>query len=86
MSALTTIVEITAEVVSRTSKSGPTGNSGIHIFKLENGNTVMVETPPYAKNCSGDQVLLRSADRYLFGAKYHFGGKLLDSSNAKTDS
>ena len=76
-------VEITAEVVSRTSKSGPTGNTGILICKLESGNTVMVETPPFAKARTGDQVMLRSYERYLFGDKYHFGGKILDISDTQ---
>ena len=78
-------IEITAEVVSRTSKSGPTGNTGILICKLKNGNTVMVETPPFAKARTGDQVMLRSYKRYLFGDKYHFGGKLIDPSATVSD-
>jgi len=79
-------VEITAEVVSRTSRSGPTGNTGILICKLDSGNTVMVNAPAISKARTGDTVMLRTYERYLFGSKYQFGGKVLNKSNVLSSS
>ena len=79
-------VEVTAEVISRTARSSPTGNIGILICELESGNTVMVETPPLTKVRTGDQVMLRSYERYLFSDMYQFGGRLIKSGKPKTDA
>jgi len=77
-------IEITAEVVSRTSRSGPTGNTGILICKLDTGNTVMVNAPAISKARTGDKVMLRTYERYLFGNKYQFGGKIIEAGEIKS--
>ncbi len=70
--------EIEAEVITRTARSSPTGNIGILLCKLDSGSTVTVELPPHGKARKGDRIMLRSYDRYIFGAKYQFGGKLIE--------
>jgi len=73
--------QVTAEVSSRTSRSGPTGNVGILVCELENGHRVTVELPPIATVQNGDRVVLDSYDRYLLNPKYSFAGKLIESQN-----
>ena len=51
-------VEVKAEVVSRTARSGPTGNVGILICELNSGNRVSVELPSHAAAQIGDRVRL----------------------------
>jgi len=68
--------EVTAEVISRTARSGPTGNIGVIICKLESGGTVRVDIPPIASVRVGDTVFLSSHERYFLNAKYHFLGRL----------
>lgn len=74
-------VEVKAEVLSRTARSGPTGNVGVLICKLDSGNRVSVDLPPHGKAQIGDRVLLRSYERYIFGDKYQFAGKLITDSS-----
>ena len=68
--------QIKVEVVSRASKSGPTGTSGVLICSLENGRKVAVSVPQVAKVRTGDTVFLNTHERYLFGPKFSFAGKL----------
>ena len=70
---------INAEVVSRTSRSGPTGNTGLLITIVENGDRISVEVPPTAAIRTGDKVVLSTHDRYLIGPKYSFAGKLINA-------
>jgi hypothetical protein len=69
-------IQVKVEVISRTSKSSPTGSSGVLICKLGDGRTVAVGIPPIASVRTGDTVFLNSYDRYVFGPKYSFAGKL----------
>jgi len=73
--------QVTAEVTSRTSRSGPTGNIGILICELENGNRITVDLPPVATVQTGDRVVLSSYDRYLLKPKYSFSGKLIEGQD-----
>ena len=68
---------VIAEVVSRTSKSGPMGNTGVLICALEDGRQVTVDVPPIATIQTGDQVFLNTHDRYIVGPNYTFAGKRL---------
>jgi len=70
-------IQVKAEVVSRTSKSGPTGNTGVLICMLENGVKLSVDIPPIATVQTGDIVYLNTHERYFIGPKYSFAGKLL---------
>ena len=70
---------VEAEVTGRTSRSGPTGNTGILICLLENGSRVSVEIPPIASVQTGDTVFLDANDRYFISPKYRFAGKLIAS-------
>lgn len=69
-------IQVQAEVSSRTSKSGPMGNTGVLICKLENGQSITVDIPPIATVRTGDTVFLNSHERYFIGPKYSFAGKL----------
>jgi len=69
--------QVHADVVSRTSRSGATGNTGILICVLENGSRVTVEIPPIATVQTGDKVVLDSYNRYFISPKYNFAGKLI---------
>ena len=70
---------IEAEVVSRTSRSGATGNVGVLMCKLTDGQSVSFVVPPVATVQTGDTVVLNTYDRYLIGPTYSFAGKLLRS-------
>jgi len=70
-------IQIKAEVISRTSKSGPTGNIGVLICKLENNRNVSVDVPPIATIRTGDTVFLNSYERYFIAPQYSFAGKLI---------
>ena len=69
--------QIKAEVVSRTSRSGATGNVGVLICKLKDGQSVSVVVPPVATVQTGDTVVLNTYERYLIGPDYSFAGKLV---------
>jgi len=71
--------QVKAEVVSRTSKSGPTGNTGVLICMLENGAKLSVDIPPVATIQTGDVVYLNTHERYFIGPKYSFAGKSLSN-------
>ena len=71
--------QVNAEVVSRASRSGPTGNTGILITELGSGGTVSVEVPPIATVKTGDTVALNTHSRYIIGPKYSFAGKPITS-------
>lgn len=70
-------LQVHAEVVSRTSRSGATGNTGVLICALDNGRKVTVEIPPIATVQTGDRVVLNSYERYLLKPRFSFAGKLL---------
>lgn len=70
-------VQVQAEVVSRTSRSGATGNTGVLICVLDDGRRLSVDIPPIASVQTGDNVILNSYDRYFIGPKFSFAGKLI---------
>ncbi len=70
-------IEVKAEVVSRTARSGPTGHTGVLICELTSGSRVRVDLPSHAVAKIGDRVVLRTYERYIFGNKYSFAGKLI---------
>lgn len=71
--------QVNAEVVSRASRSGPTGNTGILITVLDSGDRISVEVPPIASIRTGDMVVLNTHSRYVIGPKYSFAGKLIQA-------
>jgi len=75
--------ELEAQVISRTTRSGPTGNIGILIVQLDTGSKVTVELPTHASASSGDRIQLRSYERLLFADVYQFAGKLIAQSEEK---
>ncbi len=70
-------IQVKAEVVSRASRSGPTGNTGILLCALDSGRQVSVESPSIATVQTGDKVLLDAYNRYFIQPKYTFAGKLI---------
>lgn len=71
--------QVEAQVQSRASRSGPTGNIGVLICTLDNGQRVSIEVPPIATVQTGDRVVLNSHARYFLRPKYSFAGKLISS-------
>ncbi len=70
---------VEAEVTSRTSRSGATGNTGVLICELKDGRRITVELPAIASVQTGDTVFLDANKRYFISPKYRFAGKRIAS-------